>query len=138
MAIILDDLRAFANLPASNLVPDSTLQLFVDIANIIRVEDFSTASLSPGRLDMIELNLAAHFAVVSQEYGGLTSQTVGTSEERYHIFSDKLYGLASTRFGQQALALDTSGVLSTMTASPLKALFRVVGDPPLFPVGLDE
>jgi hypothetical protein len=126
MAVFPEVLRAFADLPPVLVVPDQVLEVFAGMARLVRAEDFAASSLSSDRLDMIELNLAAHFAIVSLERGGLTSQTVGTSEERYRLISDRAYGLSSTRFGQQALALDSTGVLSALSSSPLKAQFRVI------------
>lgn len=128
MAVQVTQLRVYANLPTIEILPDDDVQIYIDIAAVIRSEDLEGKSITPGRLDLIELNLAAHYAIVSREYGGLTAQTVGQSEERYHIISDKMFGLGATRFGQQALALDTSGTLVTLASSPLKAKFTVVGD----------
>lgn len=126
MAITALQLRAFADLPPVVVIPDENLQVFCDMAALIIAEDLSDQALSSERLDMIELNLAAHYAIVTYEKGGLTAQTVGSSEERYHLLSDKLYGLATTRFGQTALSLDTSGVLVDLATPPLRAQFRVI------------
>jgi len=107
----------------------SLLQPFVDIADLIITEDLSTSGLSSARLTQIELYLAAHFAVVTYERGGLTSQKLGEGEERYNA-PKATDGLSATRFGQQAVMLDTSGTLSKMASKPVKAQFRVVGPPP--------
>lgn len=83
-------------------------------------------------LKYIELFLASHFSVLSIEKGPLASQTVGDATERYHDIYKA--GLGATRFGQQAMLLDTTGTLAGSSASAenpqLKALFTVVGDPP--------
>ena len=126
MSVDKSELRAFADLPPVAVVPDTTLQLFCDMATLIIDEDFAGSSLSVNRLGMIELNLAAHFAIVSLEKGGLTQQIVGQSAERYQLMSDKNSGLGASRFGQQALALDTTGVLSQYASSPVKAQFEVI------------
>lgn len=126
MAITAAELRVYANLPPVEIVPDTTLQIFLNLAKVILEEDFVGVAISPARLEAIELNLAAHFAIVSQEYGGLTQQIVGQSEERYVGLNNKNTGLGLTRFGQQALALDTSGTLSKYATSPVKALFEVI------------
>lgn len=120
------DLRSYAQLPPVEVVPDSELDVLITIANLIRTEDFASTTLSQQRLDAIELNLAAHFAVITYERGGLTSTLVGTSEDKYQLISDKMYGLASTRFGRAALTLDTTGALAALTAPPLRARFNVV------------
>lgn len=120
------DLRSFAQLPPVEVIADSDLQVYIDQANLVRVEDFVGSTLSVGRLDMIELNLAAHFAILTYEKGGVVSEMIGASQDRYRMINDKQYGLASTRFGQTALALDTTGTLSANTTVLPKARFNVI------------
>ena len=122
-------LRNFADLPPVEVVPDANLQVYVDLAWLIRSEDLEGKGLSSDRLDSIELFLSAHYAILTYEKGGLTQQMVGQSEDRYQLIGQKMYGLSATRFGQAAVSLDTSGTLVKLTTPPLKALFRVVGDP---------
>lgn len=126
MSVTPDRLRAYVNLPPVVVVPDSTLQIYCDAAALIVVEDLATAGLSDDRLGLIELNLAAHFALLGQERGGLTGAIVGTSEETYNNKTTGT-GFGSTMFGQIAVGLDNSGSLSGMASSPLKARFEVVG-----------
>jgi len=126
MAITPAQLRAFANLAPEAALPDTTLQMFCTYAAIIVVEDLEDSPLSDDRLELIELNLAAHFALVGLERGGLTGQIVGTSEEQYYRVPPNKSGLGTTLFGQQAISLDTSGVLEVMGASTMKARFEVV------------
>lgn len=120
------DLRSYAQLPPVEVVPDSELEVYINIANMLRTENFAGSSLTPQRLDAVELNLAAHFAIITYERGGLTSTMVGTSQDKYQLISDKMYGLAATRFGRAALSLDTSGVLTQLASPPLRARFNVV------------
>lgn len=126
MAVTVSEVRAYAKLPPDPIVPDTTVQIYLDMAGAIMDEDFVGVPMTPARADAIKLNLAAHFATVSQEHGGLTQQIVGQSEERYVGINNKNSGLAFTRFGQQALAMDTSGELSKYATSPIKARFEVI------------
>ena len=120
------ELRSYAQLPPVEIVPDSELNVYTTIANLIRTEDFAGSTMTSQRLDAIELNLAAHFAIITYERGGLTSTMVGASQDKYQLISDKMYGIASTRFGRAALSLDTSGTLAQLAAPPLRARFNVI------------
>lgn len=120
-----DELRAFAMLPSADKYSDEAVQVFLDMANLI-LSDYELTSLDSARQKLIELNLAAHFAIKTVERGGLTQQSVGESEERYQLMSDKLYGLASSNYGQTAMLLDTTGALGKLTAGYTKARFQVI------------
>lgn len=124
--ITIAEVRAIAELPSSSSLADTTVQLFIDSATNITDAKLASAGYSNEYLKSIQLYLACHFAVLTSEKGGLTGQTVGESEERYNDLSAKLKGLASTRFGQAAIILDSSGVLGALAASPIKGLFRVI------------
>jgi hypothetical protein len=95
------------------------------MATVIVTEDLAGKGLTDDRLDAIELNLAAHFAIISLERGGLIRQKVGASEEEYAPVNGK-NSLSTTLFGQQAAALDTSGALAALTAPALRARVEVV------------
>jgi hypothetical protein len=87
------------------------------------------SGLSEATMRSIELLLAAHFANLSWEKGPLAAVRVGEAQERYHdIYKG---GFGATRFGQQAMLLDTSGTLAGMSAAAdkptRKAEFQVVG-----------
>lgn len=120
-----DDLRAFAMLPPATAYTDDSVQVFLDMASLVLVDNELT-SLDVVRQKLIELNLAAHFAIKTVERGGITQQSVGESEERYQLMSDKLYGLASSNYGQTAMLLDTTGALEKLTSGYTKARFQVV------------
>ena len=87
------------------------VQLFIDIASRLVDELLSTSSLTSKRLADIELYLAAHLVVLTTEGGGVTMQRTGASSVQY----SQLQGddLKLTRFGQMALALDTTGKLAS-------------------------
>lgn len=97
---------------------------FLEDAVLLVNESLGTAGLSAGRIDLITKYLAAHFYTLSVERGGLISEKRGESEERYQ--QQKGGGLASTRFGVQALSFDTTGLLTSLDGSNKKAEFRVL------------
>lgn len=126
MTITVDQVRQIARLPKSTVLPDINVLNYVNAADVVFAEiptEYS-ATWDIAKQDLIKLYLAAHFAVISEEYGGLAQQVVGESEERYQSQSTDL-GLASTRFGKTAMLLDNSGKLSSLAAKPIKAQFRV-------------
>ncbi len=75
-------------------------------------------------LAKIELYLAAHFVALTEEQGGLTRSKFGDADESFANIYEQ--GFKSTRFGQQALAIDTTGILNSIATSRLKAEFRVI------------
>jgi hypothetical protein len=102
------------------------LTLFIDNATMIVDEELVGKGLSDNRLKFIELHLASHFTVLSIEKGGLTRQKLDEAEEGYRQDFTSKPNLSMTRYGQQALALDTSGSLSKLDSPAGKAEFRVV------------
>lgn len=116
---------------------DASLGTVADVAKSIAtvIVDERVAVLgvhSENALRNIELFLACHFATLSAEKGPKASETIGEATERFHDIYGA--GLNATRFGQQAILLDTTGTLGSMSAQAIKpqltALFTVVGDPP--------
>lgn len=123
MAVTADDVRAIY----STALSDSQLEPFIDQSALIVSEELSGKGLSEGRLDLITKYLAAHFLVLTEENGGLRRSKLGDADESYVAPQDKVFGLNSTRFGQQAVGLDTSGTLAaSQTSGGIKAEFRVV------------
>jgi hypothetical protein len=60
--------------------------------------------------------------------GFLKRSKLGEADESYRTPNDKELGLTSTRYGQQALILDSSGKLAALsTGGGLKARFEVMG-----------
>ena len=96
----------------------------VNAAGIVVEEDLVSSGLSDQRKKLVELFLAAHFATLALERGGLKSEEVGESVETYQTHQGDGYN--STRWGQQAMSLDESGILAD-NANPLpRAEFEVV------------
>lgn len=97
---------------------------FIDTADLIVSEDLASTTLTDARKKQIELYLAAHFVAITEEKGNLTRSRKGDSEEEYQMEIGS--GLLSTRYGQQAINLDTSGTLRTLAKKGQDAQFRVV------------
>jgi len=125
-----EEVRAYAGY----LATDDASQA-IAIANLIVDENLvSGVNLSDNARKMIELLLACHFMAVSKEKGPLSEEEIGGmsgARERYHnIYAS---GLRATKFGAQAIMLDTTGFLGKLANSAekptMRALFTVVGDP---------
>lgn len=97
---------------------------FINTADLIVTEQLASSDLSAARLKLIELYLAAHFVAITEEKGALKSTKMGDSEDTFGV--NVGFGLKLTRYGQQAISLDPSGVLSSLSSTSMKALFRVV------------
>lgn len=97
---------------------------FIAQAVLIYTEDLTLAGHSASRQDLITLYLATHFVAITEERGGLKYSKTGDASESY---SDQYgQGLKLTRFGQQAISLDTSGTLASMASTNNTALLTVV------------
>lgn len=102
----------------------SDVCIFIDVANNLVEEHLVGVVTSTALLENIELYLAAHFLALTEERGGLIRTGLGESAETLQdLYSE---GLRSTRFGQQALALDYTGTLAALTLGKLSAQFRIV------------
>lgn len=111
---------------------DDELNFFINNASLIVAEELTGANppLSAARLDLIITYLAAHFAAISEDgvQSLVKSQKMGDATEVYAVPANE-YGFLSTMFGQQALALDSSGRLAASQANKgIRAQFEVVGD----------
>ena len=84
---------------------------FIPIANEFVDHHLGEKGLTETLLTNIELYVAAHFVAISEERGGLKSTEVGEAEEQLSDIHQG--GLAMTRYGQQAIALDHTDTLST-------------------------
>ena len=97
---------------------------FIATANLLVEENLADQGMSDARLKTIELWLSAHFVAVAEERGALMGSDKGDSAEVYKIIVGT--GLNMTRFGQQAISLDTSGVLADQASTMKSAQFRTV------------
>ena len=117
-----EDVRAYVSLGSSiSTTP------YISAANALVEANLASSGLSSTILTQIEIFLAAHFAVLSTERGGLRRDAFGDSSQSYQTISEKFTGLNTTRYGQQAIVLDTTGTLAAIGVTKPKAQFRVVG-----------
>lgn len=129
MALItVADLKLLIEVPPD--VVDASLQSFITTADLIVTESLSGKGLSVARLTEIEKYVAAHLAIQLTERGGLTSSRIQDAMEGYTNLSPmgrgKQSGLQLTRYGQQAIVLDTTGTLLAQSLGVLPAQFRVM------------
>jgi len=101
-----------------------TITTMIDAASLVVSESLVGKGLSDDRLKLIELYLAAHFVAITEEKGGLTGQKQGDAEDTFQLPVGMGYKL--TRFGQQALQLDTTGTLLSQSQTGASAQFRVI------------
>lgn len=128
MAVTTDDVKKVYPTTAD-------LSGYLLTAQVITDNMLSSKGIVQPVLDQITIYMAAHFATIGLEKGGLRNEKMGDAEESYKTPGDKDLGFKATLFGQQALLLDTSGTLSSMGANSqsLPALFDNVGSLPLRP-----
>lgn len=100
------------------------LDTFIETANLIVNEHLQGEISSEPLLTKIELYLAAHFVALTDEGGGIVRSSMGDAADSFANVYEA--GLRSTRFGQQALALDYTSTLATITTGKIRAEFRVV------------
>jgi len=92
---------------------------FIAAATILvdKIAAFDTG-IDATQLKEIERWLSAHFVAIRDPK--LTSQSANGASESYET-NKTAFGLKLTRYGQQAIALDTSGYLTTIAESAKKA-----------------
>ncbi len=84
----------------------------------------ASAGHSAATLKHIELYLAAHFVAITEEKGGIVEDEFADAKVKFSdVYAD---GFNSTRYGQMAINLDTSGNLARLSTTKLKATFRVI------------
>ena len=99
---------------------------YLATAQLVVAEDLAEVTLTEDRKDQITLYMAAHFATLVIEKGGLIRDEMGESEQEYRRIPAGVLGYNATRFGQQALALDTSGILAANGSATHKAIFQSI------------
>jgi len=114
MAVDLSQLKTLTQYKGA----ETDLQLFATEGQAT-VDGYAVefGEISQATQDRIALYLAGHFYVVSMETGGKSYKKTGESEERYRVPASDKVGFQSTRFGQQACALDATGTLITASMS---------------------
>jgi hypothetical protein len=121
-----DELKATLQLPTADT---TVLTGFLDDAYMLVEETLVNVSpkpkLSEARIDVIAKYLAAHLYLLTVEKGGLTLEKVGDSSNMYATTKNGDAGIGSTRFGQLALGMDTSGLLQAIATGKKTAQFRL-------------
>jgi len=103
---------------------EDVLAHMIDTANLYVDTHLLSAGHPEPILVKIELYLAAHLVALTEERGGLTRSKMGDAGESLaNVYKD---GFRSTRYGQMALTLDTSGTLASLGMTNAKAEFRVI------------
>ena len=102
---------------------DPQLQAFLDAADAVVTDNLSTSSLSASTLKQIERFIAAHFACMRDPIS-LRSKIGDAESWNFPASVTTAFGkgLNLTPYGQQALILDSSGLLSRLGL--IKASFR--------------
>lgn len=91
----------------------ANVDLYIQHSNDIVTEGLAPLGLSTVKLTLIETYLAAHFYTVAKERGALAATSMGEAKDSFHnVYTS---GFGSTRFGQQAMVIDTSGKLAQMS-----------------------
>jgi hypothetical protein len=103
---------------------DSVVEACIDTATVI-VDDIAAAdaTVSSERLTLLEKWLAAHFVAI-REPRTQSEGVAGGGNESFQTFKTDL-GLASTQYGQQAIALDPTGILAKAGEKKPRWLFKV-------------
>lgn len=118
------DVRAYVEMLA-----ETSTAPYISAATLVVDTYLVGKGLSDPLLVQIEIFLAAHYATLAVERGGLRRDQQGDSAQAYQTVSERYTGFNLTRFGQQAIALDDSGTLVGLSSTKnLRAQFEVVGD----------
>ena len=120
-------------LPPNSVPPGYSLDWAVTDANSLTASVVTSSDVATARKDMIAKYLAAHFVTLAIERGGLLRDRFGAAEQAYSVpgapgspgGSVEYFGLMTTRYGQMAITLDSSGELRRF-GSTKQAEFRVV------------
>jgi len=88
------------------------VESFITPANLLVSDALSGSGFSAARLAEIEKWLSAHFVAIDDSSARVTEKEVGEASEKYEGRTDM--GLKFTRYGQQAMMLDTSGALANL------------------------
>jgi hypothetical protein len=113
---------------------DTTVDVshYIADANVLVTDLLGTSTLSEARLGIIERYIAAHLYVLGEHEGGIFEERYGDSMEKRGSTFTLGQGLKLTRWGQMAIAFDTTGTLEEeLVVNPdggikKEALFRLV------------
>lgn len=105
-------------------IPDALdVSPMIDAATTLVTDNLVGKGMSDATLTLITKYIAAHFTLISL-YSEPKYEEIERTRNEYNFKPGQ--GLASTRFGQQAIFIDTSGVLALMGTSQPYARFTLV------------
>lgn len=113
-----------ANKVQELLRTDKDVSSFVDTAALVVTEDLGNVGLSEARKTQIGIYLAAHYGQIALKGGQVVSSSVDGATDRWG--GKYGVGFQATAFGQQAMELDTSRTLISLSKSKYKPVLRVV------------
>lgn len=103
------------------------VEQYIADANVLVTETLGASGLSEARLEMIERYLAAHLYLLGTQEGGIFEDKTGEGSVKTGSTFTLGQGLRLTRWGQQVLALDTTGGFAQLEGGVKKtAQFRLV------------
>lgn len=91
---------------------DDLLDGAIDTANQLVTDACAASGYSDAKLELIERWLAAHFYDINRPRTSLEAISGGTQEQYERVTTDLF--LNNTKFGQQAIMLDTAGNLAAL------------------------
>ena len=87
------------------------ISAYITAANLLVTDLLDGKGLTDARLKEIERWLSAHFLAMREEGGGIEKHKIGDTEAEWATLGKSL---EMTRFGAQAIVLDTTGILSKL------------------------
>lgn len=102
-----------------NIPSSINLDGFIDTATKM-VDKLSTCAgtdLDDQQLELIERWLSAHYYTITNPQA--RSKSIGSASKSWNVAPVMGKGLEATPYGQQALALDTSGCLDSLTGEKM-------------------
>lgn len=85
---------------------------FITPANLLISDVLSGSGFGTTRLAEIEKWLSAHFVAIDDGSARVAEKEIGEAKDKYEGKTDM--GLKFTRYGQQAMMLDTTGALANL------------------------
>ena len=101
---------------------DASLTVFITQANLFVTANLGGEGLSDDLLKEIERNIAAHFIHAADPR--TTEEKIGDAAEKYS--GEFATGLSATSYGQNAMMLDTTGILATVGIKRKRASIGII------------
>lgn len=119
--VVAADVKKVVSTSLADAVVDDPI---IVTANLLVDEHLLDSGLSAALLTKIELYMAAHLVALTEEKGGVVRETLGDAARSYaNVYEG---GLKSTRYGQMAIAIDSTGTLAGLSTNKLRAQITVI------------